>query len=85
MSKSPTSPLPLLADASIGAKPLVFLRAREVCSRLGVKKTLFYELQKGGEFPLPAKLGKASVWPEHEVEAYMAERMADRYRIEKAA
>lgn len=85
MNNSRISPMPMLADATTGAKPLVFLRAKEVCERLGVKKTKLYALLGEGDFPLPAKLGKASVWPEHEVEAFMTQRMADRYRLAVAA
>ena len=54
-----------------------FLRANEVCARLGIKKTKLYALLAEG-FPMPAKIGKASVWAEAEIEAYMAERLAAR-------
>lgn len=85
MSDSCVSNASRLADGSIGAKPLVFLRAKEVCERLGVKKTKLYALLGEGDFPRPAKLGKASVWPEHEVEAFMAQKMEARYRLVAAA
>ena len=75
----------LASDVAIAAKPLVFLRAKEVCDRLGIKKTKLYALLDEGDFPRPAKLGKASVWPEHEVEAFMARRMEARYRMAVAA
>lgn len=81
MRNTRATKLPMLADATTGAKPLVFLRAKEVCERLGVKKTKLYALLSEGDFPLPAKLGKASVWPEHEVEAFMERRLEARYRL----
>ena len=72
---------PSSGDIERGDRPLVFLRAKQVCERLGVKKTKFYSLVNEGCFPPPAKLGKASVWPEHEVEAFMAKMMESRYPL----
>lgn len=79
MTESRLSHLQLPAAAPNGVKPLVFLRVKEVCERIGVKKTKLYALLGEGHFPMPAKIGKASVWAEAEIEAYMAERMAARF------
>lgn len=81
MSQVRTPTAPMVADVIGEARPLVFLRAKEVCERLGVKKTKLYALLGEGHFPLPAKVGRASLWPAHEVEAYMQRCMEARYRL----
>lgn len=62
--------------------PLVLLRLPEVCRRTGRKRSALYQDIAAGNFPAPVKLGeRASAWPEHEITAWIAERMAARERV----
>lgn len=59
--------------------PLTLLRLREVCRRTGKSRSDVYRGIATGNFPQPVKLGeRASAWPEHEVSAWIAERIAAR-------
>jgi prophage regulatory protein len=53
------------------------LRMPQVLDRVGLKKTIVYERIKAGSFPKPIKLGSASAWPEHEVEAWIAQQVEE--------
>ena len=60
---------------------LALLRLPEVCSRTGKKRSAIYRDIAAGTFPAPVKLGeRASAWPEHEISAWIAERIAARER-----
>lgn len=52
----------------------VILRLPAVMSRTGLKKSTIYAGIKAKSFPQPVKLGAASGWLEHEVEAWVARR-----------
>ena len=53
------------------------LRLTQVIERTGLKKTKIYELQSEGEFPMRVKITAHAVgWIEHEVQAWLAERVA---------
>jgi prophage regulatory protein len=57
--------------------PIHILRLTEVIERTGLKKTKIYELQSEGEFPMRVKITAHAVgWIEHEVQAWLAERVA---------
>ena len=47
----------------------VYLRLPEVIRRTGLKKTAIYSLIKRGQFPSQIKLGRISVWLEHDINA----------------
>lgn len=55
------------------------LRQTETRKRCGdlPKSTLFLYIQQG-RFPKPVKIGRASAWIESEVDAWIAERIAER-------
>ena len=58
---------------------LTLLRLREVGRRTGKSRSDIYRCIAAGEFPAPVKLGeRASAWVEHEVSAWIAERIAAR-------
>lgn len=57
---------------------LVMLRLPAVIDRVALKKSAIYKLIKAKEFPAPAKLGSASAWPEHEIDAYLLARITAR-------
>lgn len=52
----------------------VILRLPEVMRRTGLKKSAIYARMAARTFPLQVKLGAASGWLEHEVEAWLALR-----------
>ena len=60
------------------AQPLVFLRLPEVERRVGFKRATIYRLIAAGEFIKPVKLGVVSAWPEHEVDAWLTQKLAAR-------
>ncbi|WP_083961015.1 helix-turn-helix transcriptional regulator [Thermomonas fusca] len=65
--------------ATASGDPLTLLRLREVCRRTGKSRSEVYRRIAAGDFPQPVKLGeRASAWPEHEVSAWIAERIAAR-------
>jgi len=57
---------------------LVFLRLPEVERRIGLKRATIYRMIACGEFVRPVKLGNSSAWPEHEVNAWLARKLAER-------
>ncbi|HEY4583241.1 MAG TPA: AlpA family transcriptional regulator [Lysobacter sp.] len=59
---------------------LTLLRLPEVCRRTGLSRSEIYRrIGSSGAFPAPIKLGeRASAWPEHEVSAWIAARVAER-------
>jgi predicted DNA-binding transcriptional regulator AlpA len=55
-----------------------WLRKPAVLEKLGVGTTMLYQLMRHDDFPCPLKLGRASVWSAQEIDAWLAERMAER-------
>lgn len=60
------------------ANPIVLLRLREVCALQGKSRSGFYDSITAGLMTHPVKLGTASAWPAHEVEAINRARIAGR-------
>lgn len=54
------------------------LRLEAVQDRIGLRKSKIYTMINEGEFPRPVKLGPCNAWPEREVSAWIAERIAER-------
>lgn len=54
------------------------LRLDAIEDRIGLKKSKIYDMIRHGEFPRPVKLGACNAWPENEVLAWIADRMAER-------
>ena len=71
---------PLQLDDPVEPRqPARLLRLREVRRRTGKSRSGIYRSVACGTFPAPVKLGeRASAWVESEVEAWIAERIADR-------
>lgn len=68
-------PRTFLPDSSA----LALLRLPEVCRRTGYGRSEIYRRIASGGFPSPVKLGeRASAWPEHEIAAWCAARIAER-------
>jgi len=58
-----------LADAP----PLRLIRLAEVCQRVGLGKTMIYELIGNGRFPKPYKITPAAArWNEREIDDWIA-------------
>jgi prophage regulatory protein len=58
---------------------LILQRLPEVKARCGLSRSEIYRRVSMGDFPAPVKLGeRASAWPEHEVSAWIASRIAAR-------
>lgn len=54
-------------------------RLPQVRTRTGLSRSEIYRRIAAGDFPKPIKLGpRASAWPEHEVTAWIAARIAAR-------
>ena len=70
-------------DSSQNGRPLSprVLKLPEVAERTGKKRSSIYRDIAAGSFPPPVKLGeRASGWLEHEINAWIAERIAARER-----
>jgi prophage regulatory protein len=64
---------------SIIAPPLHVLRIKDVKQRTGLCTSAIYQLKLAGKFPKPIRLGGNSVgWLEHEVDAWIEARVAER-------
>ncbi len=50
------------------------LTLRDVCARLALSRSGLYALIARGEFMPPLRIGRASRWHRHEVEAWLAAR-----------
>jgi prophage regulatory protein len=60
-------------------QPASLLRLREVRRRTGKSRSGIYRGIADGTFPAPVKLGeRASAWVESEIEAWIADRIAER-------
>jgi prophage regulatory protein len=54
------------------------LRLPDVMRQTGLRRAAIYARIREGVFPPPVKIGKRAVaWPESEVQAWIAERVAD--------
>lgn len=57
----------------------VFLTSDETVKRVGLSLSTLYRLVDSSEFPKPVRLLKTRVaWVEHEVEAWMHKKIAER-------
>jgi prophage regulatory protein len=55
------------------------LKLRDVRDATGLSKTAVYKLQRNGQFPQAVRIGERAVaWPESEVAAWVAARVAER-------
>jgi prophage regulatory protein len=63
------------------APALRLLRLPDVISRVGLGRSAIYAAVAAGTFPAPAQLvpgGRSVAWAEHEVDAWIAARLAAR-------
>jgi prophage regulatory protein len=67
------------ADLATAAAPLCLLRLPDVRARVGLGRSAIYDGVARGTFPAPVRLGSRCVaWPEHEINAWVAARIAER-------
>jgi prophage regulatory protein len=59
-------------------KPLTLLRREEVKRRTGLSTSGLYKLMAEGRFKRPVRMAGCVAWPEHEVEAFIQQRIAER-------
>ena len=62
----------------MSATEMRFLRIADVLERVPVSRPTIYRLIERREFPRPVKIGSTSLWPEHEVDQWMNEKVAAR-------
>lgn len=62
-----------------------FLRLPGVERKLGCKRTNIYAMEARGEFPKRIKIGRATVWLESEIDAWITERASARTSSRGAA
>ena len=66
--------------------PIRILRLAQVIDMTGLGKTKIYELQAQGRFPMSVRITAHSVgWVEHEVQAWLTRRLAERKLFPTAA
>ncbi len=71
-----TAPQPSAPDTTAPPELQRLLRLPDVCAQTGASRAQIYRLIAAGEFPGPVKLyGKASAWPESEVQAWIADKI----------
>ena len=54
------------------------LKLPQVEGLVGLKKSKIYALIQDGRFPVPVKVGRASLWLEQEVQGWIAEHASRR-------
>lgn len=67
-----TASLPIKTQAS----PITLLRLRDACAQQGKSRSGFYDSIAAGLMTKPVKLGTASAWPAHEIDAVNRARIA---------
>ena len=58
---------------------LISLRA--VCDRCGISRTTVWRLMRAGQFPPSTAIGARALWSEHEIQRWIADRLAQRARV----
>ena len=48
-----------------------FITINQITIKISRSKSVIYRLINNGEFPPPIKIGRGSVWPESEIDAWM--------------
>ncbi len=62
-----------------GIPAQTMIRLPDVIKRVGLGKTAIYDHIKNGDFPKPAKFGRASVWSEQEINDWIESRFNARF------
>ena len=67
-----------MSEQLVAAAPLRLLRLPEVLARVGLGRSAWYDLVRASRAPQPCHLGRSVAWPEHEIENWVAARIAER-------
>ncbi len=68
-----------MREADQKTTPITILRIAAVRARVGLSQSKVYELMASGKFPRPVQLSVRCVgWPQHEIEDWLQERIAER-------
>lgn len=59
-------------------KELVLISFSDVSRKVGLSRKSIYSRIKSGEFPRQVKIGRASRWLQHEVDAWISEAASSR-------
>lgn len=62
-----------------GIPAQTMIRLPRVIEMVGLGKTAIYDHIKNGDFPKPAKFGRASVWSEQEISDWIQSRFNARF------
>lgn len=62
----------------MSAPTLRLLRLPEVLGRVGLGRSAWYAAIAARQAPKPCHLGRCAAWPEHEIDIWIAERIAAR-------
>lgn len=70
--------------AGVSDSKIRILRLPDVIARVGLKRASIYQYVSDGNFPKPVLLGSRAIgWIEHEIDAWLAERVQMRHQREK--
>lgn len=58
-------------------QPLVFLTVRQVCERVGFRKSWVWAACKKSAFPQPVHIGTGARWVSSEVDAWIRQRVSE--------
>lgn len=66
--------------SGVRTEPVRLVRQATVLNQTQLSRSTLYELINSGKFPKPLKLcgGRINVWPEAEIESWIADRLAER-------
>lgn len=61
-------------------KPVALVSLQDISARIGISRATIYRMVDSGEFPTPVRIShKRRAWVAAEVNAWVAERMAERH------
>jgi prophage regulatory protein len=79
MEKKPTTSLALEENGAAEEQPLRLLRLPKVLEMTDFPESTLRGLIRRGKFPRPVKCGpRYAAWPLHEVQAWIASKLAER-------
>lgn len=61
---------------------MLLLRLPQTLTKTGLTRSALYAAVRAGTFPNPVRIGpKAVAWPDHEIDAWIANRIAEREHV----
>jgi prophage regulatory protein len=62
----------------MNAEMLRLMRLPDVLATVGLGKSAWYALVAAGQAPKPVHIGRSAAWVDHEIAAFVRERIAER-------